>query len=322
MPQVNSIIKQNHRSFFYRFYIYQKERFPFFAHGIMISAFSFSAISYSRICRDATGFVDLKIYLLGIFTTITLFYLLRVFDEFKDKEEDAAYRKYLPVPRGLVTLKELKNTAIIVIIVQVIVNSMMFPKMLILYFVVIAYMLLMGKEFFIGKWLRKNQVAYVVSHMLIIPLVDTYASGLDWLLAGVAAPFGLIFFFGVSYMNGVVLEIGRKIRKPGLEEEGVITYSALYGANRAAIYWIITLFITLALSLIASAFAGYGLLAFSVLSALFILCALPALLFMKFKTQKLSKIIEYASALWTVGMYLILGGIPMLQKLLWHRWNF
>jgi 4-hydroxybenzoate polyprenyltransferase len=190
--------------------------------------------------------------------------------------------------------------------------------MLILYFVVIAYLLLMGKEFFIGSWLRKHQVAYVLSHMLIIPLVDTYASGLDWLLAGVAAPFGLLFFFGVSYMNGVVLEIGRKIRKPGLEEEGVVTYSALYGVNRATLYWILMLFITLILSVAASVYAGYGILAYCVLGALFIICALPAALFLKNKTRKLSKMIEYASALWTVGMYLSLGGIPMLQKLLWH----
>src|ERR1700722_654027 len=199
MPENKTIEAQNNKGFLYRFYIYQNERFPFVAHGIMIAAFSFSAISYSRICRGASGFVDLKTYLVGIFTTITLFYLLRVFDEFKDEEDDALYRKYLPVPRGLISFKELKMSAIVVAVLQLLVNSLIFPKMLILYFVVIAYLLLMGKEFFIAPWLRKHQVAYVLSHMLIIPLVDTYASGLDWLLAGVAAPFGLLFFFGVSY---------------------------------------------------------------------------------------------------------------------------
>ncbi len=51
--------------------------------------------------------------------------------------------------------------------------------------------------------------------MFIIPLIDIYASGLDWFLAGVPPPRGLLFFFAVSYMNGIVLEIGRnKPRSP------------------------------------------------------------------------------------------------------------
>ena len=33
--------------------------------------------------------------------------------------------------------------------------------------------------------------------MLIIPLIDIYASGLDWLLEGASAPKGLLFFFAV-----------------------------------------------------------------------------------------------------------------------------
>lgn len=307
---------QNEKSFLYRFYIYQKERFPFLAHSLLIAVFSFSAISYSRICRNAAGFVDLKTYLAGIFITISLFFLLRIFDEFKDAEDDARYRKYLPVPRRLISLKELKTVGIITVLLQVLLNAIFFPKMLILYAVVIIYLLLMGKEFFVAKWLKKHQIAYVISHMFIIPLVDTYASGLDWLLAGAPAPAGLLFFFAVSYMNGIVLEFGRKIRRPDMEEEGVITYSGLYGADRATIYWLLTLFATLALAMAASVYAGYGITAFTALGCFFILCAIPGVLFLANKTKKLSKAIEYSSALWTIAMYLILGGAPMLHQLL------
>ena len=42
------------------------------------------------------------------FVTCFLFFLqLRIADEFKDFEEDTRYRPYRPVPRGLVTLREL-----------------------------------------------------------------------------------------------------------------------------------------------------------------------------------------------------------------------
>ena len=222
-----STTADNNKSFLKRFYIYQKERFPILGHGMLVASFSFSAIAYSRICRGVEGFVPWHIYLTGIFTTITLFFLVRVFDEFKDAEDDAKYRKELPVPRGLVSLKELAIAGVIVAMLQIGINLLLFPKMLLIYFIVIAYLSLMGKEFFIAEWLKKNQFWYVTSHMFIIPLIDIYASGLDWLLAGVDAPKGLAFFFGVSYMNGIVLEVGRKIRIPENEKEGVLTYSSM-----------------------------------------------------------------------------------------------
>lgn len=308
--------EENNASFIKRFYIYQKERFPLLVHGILISSFSFSAISYSLICRGVDGFVDWKIFLVGIFTTISLFMLVRIFDEFKDAEDDAKYRKSLPIPRGLISFKELKIIGVVLIILQVGLNLFFFPKMLIMYFIVIIYLSLMGKEFFIPEWLKKHQFWYVTSHMFIIPLIDIYASGLDWLLQGVDAPQGLIFFFAVSYMNGIVIEIGRKIRAPEKEEEGVLTYSSMLGTNYATKLWIFILFITLCLSVAASEFAGYGFQAFVILGIVFIACSIPAILFLKNKTEKLSKTIELTSAIWTITMYLALGGIPMLQKLI------
>ncbi len=309
---------ENNASFLHRFYLYQKERFPFLGHGLLVASFSFSAISYSRICRGAEGFVSSKTFLTGIFITITLFLLVRIFDECKDAEDDAKYRSELPVPRGLVSLRELALIAIIIVILQVSVNLFFFPKMLIIYLAVIAYLLLMGKEFFVSRWLKKHQFWYVTSHMFIIPLIDMYASGLDWKVEGAHPPKGLLFFFAVSYMNGIVLEIGRKICIPKLESEGVLTYSSLLGANKATILWILILLLTLLLSIAASVFAGYGMAAFIVLGSVFLLCSLPAFIFLKKKSKKVSKSIEYASALWTIAMYLTLGGGPMISKLFFN----
>lgn len=313
-----SDVKANNASFLKRFYLYQKERFPIAGYAILVGAFSFSAISYSRICRGAAGFVDWKTFFIGIFTTISLFLLVRIFDEFKDAKDDAQYRKDLPVPRGLISLRELGILGAVLIVLQIVVNLIFFPKMLIIYFIIIAYLSLMGKEFFIGEWLKKHQFWYVVSHMFIIPLIDIYASGLDWLLAGVSAPSGLLFFFAVSYMNGIVLEIGRKIRVPEKEAHGVLTYTSMLGTNGAVIYWITVLFVTLSLSVAASVFAGYGLTAFIVLGSVFVLCASPAILFLMCKTHKRSKLIEYASAAWTIAMYLTLGGGPMISNLFFN----
>lgn len=307
--------EENKLSFFKRFSIYQKERFPLIGHGMLVASFSFSAIAYSRICRGVEGFVPWHIYLTGIFTTVTLFFLVRVFDEHKDAEDDAKYRKELPVPRGLISLKELAMLGVIIAGLQIAVNLWLFPKMLIIYFIVIAYLSLMGKEFFVAEWLKKNQFWYVTSHMFIIPLIDIYASGLDWLLAGAEAPGGLAFFFGVSYMNGIVLEVGRKIRTRENEQEGVLTYSSMLGINKAIVLWISVLGVTLLLSIAACWFAGYGIISYIVLLAFFIICAIPAILFFKKQTAKLSKLIETISGVWTIAMYLTLGGVPMFIKL-------
>ncbi|GAL87362.1 membrane protein [Sporocytophaga myxococcoides] len=316
--QLNEFSKatENNSSFLKRSYIYQKERFPIAGHGLLITAFSFSAISYSRICRGLTDFVSMDIFLPGVFITISLFLLLRISDEFKDADDDAKFRRHLPVPRGLITFRELKITAIAAFISQLFVMAFCFPAMWSIYTIVIIYLLLMGKEFFIAEWLKKHQLWYVISHMLIVPLIDVFASGLDWKLAGANPPAGLIFFFTVSFMNGIVLEIGRKIRPAEEEQKGVLTYSSMLGPTRATVLWIAALSATLILSLLAASYANLGTTPIYLLIIFFILSSFPAILFIKNKNKKLAKTIEITSGLWTIAMYLTLGGIPMLREIL------
>ncbi|MEI6409446.1 MAG: UbiA family prenyltransferase [Bacteroidota bacterium] len=303
------------RSLLRRLWIYQSERFPLLVHGLLIAVFSFSAISYARLCRGARGFISWEIYAAGVFCTVTLFLLVRIFDEHKDAEDDAKYRSELPVPRGLISLKELRLVGYVVLAAQLVVHLLFFPKMLLPFAVVLGYLCLMGVEFFIPDWLRRHQFWYVTSHMFIIPLVDIYASGLDWFLADLKAPTGLLFFFVVSYLNGIVLELGRKMRAPEKESEGVLTYTAMLGISKAVWLWIGVLGLTLFAAIVAAGFAGLGSGTTVFLFAIFAICALPALLFWRNHTQRNAKWIEYASALWTISMYAALGGAPMLFRM-------
>ncbi len=298
-----------------RFYQYQRERFPFLVHGLLIAAFSFSAIAYSRLVRDATGFIPLTDYLFCACTNVVLFFLLRVSDEHKDKDIDAAYRPYLPVPRGLISLRELRIIGYALLVPVTLLNVGLYPALLPFYGLALAYLFLMRYEFFAGHWLNQHQVWYIISHMVIIPLNDIYASSFDWKLNQATPGLGLLFFFLVSYLNGVVLEVGRKLKAPGQEEEGVVSYTGLWG-RKAPFIWIGLLTANFAAACAAAYYAGHQSATFIVLTLFFGVALTPAIWFIKKPAAKAGKAIELFSVLWAFGMYLTLGGIPLLWQLI------
>ena len=87
--------------FFRRWWTYQRERFPLAAHGPLIAAFSFCAVSYSRMLRGETGLPPWPALLTAFVICLLFFLQLRIADEFKDIEEDTRWRPYRAVPRGL-----------------------------------------------------------------------------------------------------------------------------------------------------------------------------------------------------------------------------
>lgn len=296
---------------FKRFWIYQKERFPIFSYGLMVFTFAFSAMSYSKILRGDLDFSFLTL-LIGGMTSFGFFFLLRLFDEFKDAEDDAKYRPYRAVPRGLVSFKELTALIILIILIQGALNFVFIPKMLWIWALVIVYMFIMAKEFFVRDWLRHHPIVYLVSHMMVMPVFDFYTTGLDWNIAGGGLPKGLIIFLVVTFLNGVVIEIGRKIRAKEAEEVGVETYSYLWGEKGATITWLCILFTTFIFANLACFYAGFGKLTFLFLVFFMLGCSIPAFGFLKTREQKFASKLETMAGIWTIGMYLSLGGIPMI----------
>ena len=103
----------NDSFFLLRLWQYQSERFPVFVHGLSIAPLAFASLAVSRALRGETAFVGL-LQLLGCIVSVVLaFFILRVCDEFKDNTEDTRYRPNRPVPRGLITLRELFWCAVV-----------------------------------------------------------------------------------------------------------------------------------------------------------------------------------------------------------------
>jgi 4-hydroxybenzoate polyprenyltransferase len=296
-----------------RWWVYQRERFPILAHGVLIAVFSLSAVTFSSLLRGEVSLPRLPTAAVAFGTALLFFFQLRVADEFKDFEEDLRFRPYRPVQRGLVSLRELGVLGGGAALIQLGLALWLAPSLVLLLALVWAYLVLMSKEFFIGDRLRQYPVVYLLSHMVIIPLIDLYATACDWWARGVL-PAGLTWFVLASYGNGVVLELGRKIRSPADEESGVNTYSSLWGRPQAVLAWLATLVLTGGCAMAAAHRIGFSLPVGTLLAIMLGAAGLTALRFLQEPCPGRGKRFENLSAAWTLLMYLGLGLLPLLWR--------
>src|SRR6218665_3289582 len=115
-------------------------------------------------------------------------------DEFKDAGDDARWRPYRPVPRGLVKLSELRILFIISAVLQAVMAFVLDAWLLVPLVIAWTYLALMSVEFFMRDWLKKRPVVYLLSHMGIMPLVDFFGTACEWMPSGAAMPKGLGWF--------------------------------------------------------------------------------------------------------------------------------
>ena len=152
--------------------------------------------------------------------------------------------------------------------------------------------------------------------MLILPLIDLYATACDWLVAGErTAHVGLLWFLVVSYLNGIVIEIGRKTRVAADEEHGVETYSALWGKHGAARAWLLAVLLTAAAAWEAASQIGLAVPTVFMLGGLIVACVAVARRFLRNASRGGGKAIEVMAGVWTLLMYLGLGAAPMALTL-------
>ncbi|MEO5912972.1 MAG: UbiA family prenyltransferase [Luteolibacter sp.] len=294
-----------------RWWIYQKERFPLLAHGPLIAAFSACAVSFSSLVRHAPA-PGWQMYVTAFGVCLLMFLQLRIADEFKDAGEDARWRPYRPVPRGLVTLKELRMVFILAAILQTALVLALDVRLMIVLAIAWSYLALMSVEFFCRDWLKKRPVIYLLTHMGIMPLVDFFGTACEWLPRGAHAPAGLGWFLAASFFNGIVIEIGRKLRQPEDEEEGVETYSRLWGKQLAAAVWLAALVATATSALLAATAIDFTTPVIVTLSIVLGIAVVYVSLYLE--RNLLGKKIEAISAVWTLALYLMLGLVPLLLE--------
>lgn len=292
-----------------RWWLYQKERFPLAAHGPLIFAFTFCAVSYSARLR-IFNWPNWQPVVVAFICCLIFFLQLRIADEFKDADEDAKWRPYRAVPRGLVTLRELGYIFAIGAIIQLGLALWWSFWLAIILLIAWIYLVAMSFEFGSREWLKARPITYMWTHMLIMPIIDFFATASDWSPHGIFPPRALAFFLAASFCNGLVIEIGRKIRTPEQEEEGVETYSVLWGPKKASLIWLCMIIATTACALFAAVEVdALKAVALSLGSAV-LLITIHVLFFIKQQKNKQAKMIEALAAVWTLCLYLSLGILP------------
>lgn len=286
---------------------YQRERFPLAAYLPLIAIAATAGVAWSRAARGVEGFVSASRWGTGALTMLVAFFLLRVADEHKDAALDRAARPELPVPRGLIALGELRWVGAALAVMAIALNAWLAPRLLYPLGVVALWAALMTKEFFVADWLRARHGLYLLSHMVAMALLLCYATAVDWLAEGAAAPPFIGVFLAATYANGLVLEIGRKLREPAAERPSVETYSAVWGLARAHQLWLAVLAIAAALTAWAMTIAGLSeALSYAIAVVVVIVLALPSRALADGRPGS-GKTVETLSGVWNLLAYLLLA---------------
>ena len=217
-----------------KWWTYQKERFPLAQYVPMVIAFAFAGLSYSRrigdimfdnwdcpvdvLCVDPRAALQPFHYLVAMIVTLIWFMLLRIADEYKDYEEDKKYRPYRAVPRGLITLKELGYLAIILIVIQIGLTLWVNTAILFPLFIVYIWFFLMSIEFGVAKWLKKQHTLYLLSHMVMMLLINFYVTSIEW--SSYAFYLILIPYLLAGYAAGLGKEVIHICNNDKFKEEG------------------------------------------------------------------------------------------------------
>ncbi|GAB4444518.1 MAG: hypothetical protein OHK0035_38480 [Cyanobacteria bacterium J069] len=292
-----------------RWWIYQKERFPLFTNGLLIAAFAAGAVGYGALVRGAIAF-PVGAWAIA-FPCLFLFFLqLRIADEFKDAETDRQHRPYRPVPRGLVTLKELSVGAIAAAVLQLGLSLAVGRSLVGMLGLVWGYLGLMTREFFAPRWLKARPLAYLLSHAVILPLMAGFAMACDWAIAGATPDVRLLWFGGVSYFISLAIEIGRKIRAPQDEEPGVETYTALWGLQKAAIAWLTVIWLLAIAALLSADAVGILPLVVLVVLPLLTLSMVATWRFLARPIPHWAEAFQGITGFWVLGICLTLGLVP------------
>lgn len=264
-----------------RFWTYMKERSPLavlivLASGPIVSGYlmksvflNCSALPVGK-CFDVRG--NLIFGLSALLASVAFLVEARLMDELKDLEKDKQANPGRPLPRGLLSVREVEK-AILVLLLLLFFTALIFHLFAgatlaagLLAFST-GYLWLMYKEFYVGQWLAKFPLLYALSHQLVgIPL---YMFGLILFAPALVSHPMAWAFVGINVFASLTYEFSRKLKPDS--HPAALTYRQIYGLGKSSL-------IALAFQLCAMGVSLYAARSMKAVAALIFLQAATATL--------------------------------------------
>jgi len=171
---------------------------------------------------------------IGAIMAVSVFLMIRGIDEHKDYATDVIYHPQRVLQRGLITLNHIKVVVFLCGLCQL-AYSIYIDKGIgystAAWLIMIVYLALMTKEFFVSEWLKKRLFLYSVSHMLIMGLIVYWFS--QTALPQHAISLSIWPLMMLTFLSGFSGEIIRKTWAPEEERDGVDSYAKIFGLRGA-----------------------------------------------------------------------------------------
>lgn len=290
-----------------RWTVFCMERFPPLHHLPLIlfyvganAAVAFSTAGTSP--RLTGGVIGSSLIILFVF------FHLRVFDEIKDFRKDVTIHPERPLPRGLITVAEAGKVAAVFIAAECLLGLAMGMHVLIAVCLVIAYSLLMYREFFVADWLRPRLATYAFTHTAISCWMSLviYSAATGRFLWEADTNYGLFLVANMMMFN--IFEFGRKTYGREEESELVESYSkTLKPAGAAGSVFLMALIASAVASHLGRIF-GTGQTYFISLGALLGLTLLSSIFYVIFNNARSARVFRAVSALFLLLFTVIITG--------------
>lgn len=299
-----------HGSLARRLWVYQSERFPLKQTVPLLAVFSAASITLSATLADRP-LPGIGAYLTGFALVFIVFFQMRACDEVKDRKDDMQFRPHRPIPRGLISLRTVVVIGLLLIPLAIGLALLWGHKLIWLLLLVWFWLCAMTVEFGVPVWLKGRPVIYLLSHMAIMPLIDLLLTGIEWLPTGAPHP-ALWLFIALSFTNGCVLELGRKLWAPENEIAGVDTYSSLWGHRMATKVWFVFIILSLLLLLGVGAATQANMLIAPLGIVGAAVCVWRGIEYMRNPSPENEKKVDTVAGLWVFLCYASAGFVPLL----------
>ncbi|MCW2923944.1 MAG: ubiA prenyltransferase family protein [Thermoleophilia bacterium] len=152
------------------------ERFPPAPQLILMAVLFVAATLMSGILLDEgltghLGDVQVLPAICGFVGSLLFIVRLRVYDDVKDADTDRVENPTRPIPRGLVSIRELDVTGLIILVVEGALIASVGRTTFILWAIAAAWSVLMRMEFFAPEWLDRHMATFAISHMVVMGLI-------------------------------------------------------------------------------------------------------------------------------------------------------